>query len=54
MDQQDSRLSIDLQGDASAAPLVSLLVSAGVEVEEVRRAGRSLEDVFLTLMEEEK
>ncbi len=54
VDQQDSRLSIDLQGDASAAPLVSLLVSAGVEVEEVRRAGRSLEDVFLTLMEEEK
>jgi len=52
--QQDNRLLIDLRADASAAPLVSLLVSAGAEVEEVRRAGRSLEEVFLTLMEEEK
>jgi len=54
VEQQNNRLLIDLRADASAAPLVSLLVSAGAEVEEVHRAGRSLEDVVLTLMEEEK
>jgi hypothetical protein len=32
---------------------VSLLVQAGAEVLEVRRGKASLEDVFLTLMEEE-
>ncbi len=36
-----------------AAPLVALLVGAGVEVEEVRRGQASLEDVFLSLMEED-
>jgi ABC-2 type transport system ATP-binding protein len=35
-------------------PLVSLVVSAGVQVEEVRRSKASLEEVFLTLMEEER
>jgi ABC-2 type transport system ATP-binding protein len=35
-------------------PLVSLLVHAGAEIEEVRRGKASLEDVFLTLMEEER
>ncbi len=34
-------------------PLVRLLVQAGAEVEEVHRGKASLEDVFLTLMEEE-
>jgi hypothetical protein len=34
--------------------LVSLVVSAGVQVEEVRRGQASLEEVFLTLMEEER
>jgi len=38
----------------SASPLVTLLVRAGAEVEEVRRGKASLEDVFLTLMEEER
>jgi ABC-2 type transport system ATP-binding protein len=36
------------------APLVNLVVSAGVQVEEVRRGKASLEEVFLTLMEEER
>jgi hypothetical protein len=31
-----------------------LLVSEGAQVEEVQRGSASLEDVFLTLMEEEK
>lgn len=34
--------------------LVSLLVQAGAVVEEVRRGSASLEDVFLTLMQEER
>jgi hypothetical protein len=31
-----------------------LLVNAGVQLDEVRRGKASLEEVFLTLMEEEK
>ncbi len=51
---RDGRLSIELRGEADLAPLVSLLVGAGVSVEEVRKGKASLEEVFLTLMEEEK
>ncbi len=50
----NSHLSIHLREETSIAPLISLLVNAGVEVEEVRKGRASLEDVFLTLMEEEK
>lgn len=46
------RLVIDLQGHVDVAPLVSLLVHAGVAVEEVRRERASLEEVFLALVEE--
>lgn len=53
-DLQNERLLIDLRGEVDIAPLVSLMVSAGVEVEEVRKGKASLEEVFLTLMEEEK
>ncbi|MBC7264061.1 MAG: ABC transporter ATP-binding protein [Chloroflexi bacterium] len=51
---QNSRLVIPLRGQVDVAPLVSLIVSAGAEVEEVRRGKASLEEVFLTLMEEER
>jgi ABC-2 type transport system ATP-binding protein len=51
---QNGRLTIDLKGDSSLAPLVSLLVAAGAEVEEVRQGKVSLEEAFLTMMEEEK
>jgi ABC-2 type transport system ATP-binding protein len=51
---ENQHLTIDLRGEADAAPLVSLLVGAGVEVEEVRRGKASLEEVFLTLIEEER
>ena len=51
---QNHHLVIDLREETDVAPLVSLLVGAGVQVEEVRRDQASLEDVFLTLMEEEK
>jgi ABC-2 type transport system ATP-binding protein len=46
-------LTIELRGEGKMAPLVSLIVQSGGEVEEVRRGKASLEDVFLTLMEEE-
>jgi len=41
------------EGENKIAPLVSLIVQSGGEIEEVRRGKASLEDVFLTLMEEE-
>jgi len=51
---ENHHLEIDLRQEADVAPLVSLMVSAGVQVEEVRRDRASLEEVFLTLMEEER
>ena len=51
-EMRNGHLSVDLSGDVDSAPLVSLAVSAGVQVQEVRRGKASLEDVFLTLMEE--
>ena len=53
VEARNGQLSIDLLQEAATAPLVSLLVSAGAEVEEVRRGKASLEEVFLTLMGEE-
>jgi ABC-2 type transport system ATP-binding protein len=53
VEAQNGHLSIDLNRETATAPLVNLLVSAGVQVEEVRRGKASLEEVFLTLMEEE-
>jgi len=50
----NSAVAIDLRPQAESARLVSLLVGAGVEVEEVRKGKASLEEVFRTLMEEEK
>ena len=54
--QADSagQLLIELQSAARGAPVVSALVSAGAHIEEVRRERASLEDVFLSLMEEER
>ncbi len=50
----DKRLSVQLRQEMDVAPLVSLMVGAGVQVEEVRKGKASLEEVFLTLMEEER
>jgi len=49
---QGDRLSIVLQKKTSTAPLVRILVDAGVQIEEVRKGSASLEEVFLTLMEQ--
>jgi ABC-2 type transport system ATP-binding protein len=54
VEMQDKRLSIQLRQEMDVAPLVSLMVGAGVQVEEVRKGKASLEEVFLTLMEEER
>jgi len=51
---RNQSLEIDLHQETDTAPLVSLLVNTGVQVEEVRRGKASLEEVFLTLMEEER
>lgn len=50
---ESSRLILDLKDEASVPELVRLLVSKGVEIEEIRRDKASLEDVFLTLVEED-
>ena len=47
-------LTIELRGEDEIAPLVSLIVQSGGEIEEVHRGKASLEDVFLTLMAEEE
>lgn len=51
---RNGRLQIELRGNPEVAPLVRLLVNAGVQVEEVHKGKASLEEVFLTLMKEEK
>jgi ABC-2 type transport system ATP-binding protein len=51
--RQDNRLILELREETDIAPLTSLLVSAGAEVEEIHKSKASLEEVFLTLMREE-
>ena len=53
VEARNGKLTVDLHQKGDTAPLVSLLVGAGVQVEEVRRGQASLEEVFLTLTEEE-
>jgi hypothetical protein len=45
---------LELAESSETSPLVRLIVQAGGAVEEVRKDKGSLEDVFLTLMEEER
>jgi ABC-2 type transport system ATP-binding protein len=52
IENQNGRLSIRLNQVVDTAPLINLLVSAGVQVEEVRKGKASLEEAFLTLVEE--
>jgi len=53
-DLQNGRIVLELAESADTAPLVGLIVQGGGLVEEVRKGKGSLEDVFLTLMEEER
>ncbi len=48
---QENALRVGLRPGAEVAPLVSRIVAAGGQVEEIRKGQASLEDVFLTLME---
>ena len=49
----NDHLQVELEPGAETAPLVSLLVRQGTEVEEVRKGRGSLEETFVTLMQEE-
>jgi ABC-2 type transport system ATP-binding protein len=49
----NSHLRIDLLAETDTAALVSILVGAGAQVEEVQRGKASLEEVFLTLTGEQ-
>jgi len=53
-DLQNGRIVLELGEAAETAPLVALIVQHGGEIEEVRKDTGTLEDVFLTLMEEER
>jgi len=50
---QNGRLIIELHGENKIGPLVTLIVQSGAEIEDIARGGESLEDLFLTLMQEE-
>ena len=50
----DGHLALELVPPAEPAPLVDLLVRSGAEIDEVRRGQASLEEVFVTLMEEDR
>jgi ABC-2 type transport system ATP-binding protein len=49
----NGQLTVELADPIEPGPLVSLLVRGGAEVDEVHRGQASLEEVFVTLMEEE-
>ena len=51
---QNSRLLIELQDHSGVSPLIPVLLGAGVEIEEIRKGRATLEDVFLTLVEEDR
>jgi len=50
VEAQNGHLALELAHETGAAPLVSLLVRAGVQVEEVRHGKASLEETFMILM----
>lgn len=52
VEQSNNRLVIQLEEAIESAPLVSKLVSSGAQVEEVNKSQSSLEEVFLTLINE--
>jgi ABC-2 type transport system ATP-binding protein len=52
VDLHNNRLTIHLAEVIDSAPLVTQLVSSGAQVEEVSKGKASLEEVFLTLMDE--
>ncbi len=53
-ESENGRLWVTPAGDTSMAPIIRFLVQSGADIEEVRKEKASLEEAFLTLMEEEK
>ena len=53
MQQQNGRLTLDLDDLSRSHEIVTQLVKAGVQIDEVRKEKVDLEDVFLQLVEEE-
>ena len=53
MAEEDGKLVLELRPRVRCAPLIRLLVESGAEVEEARKSQASLEDLFLTLIEDE-
>ncbi|UCH58494.1 MAG: ABC transporter ATP-binding protein [Anaerolineales bacterium] len=51
--QQNNRLLINLRQASDTSSLVGLLIEQGVQVDEVRKGKANLEEVFITLMEED-
>lgn len=51
--QNNNRLLINLREAVDTSPLLGLLVNSGVQVDEVRKGKANLEEVFITLMEED-
>jgi ABC-2 type transport system ATP-binding protein len=54
LNHRNNHVTILLRESVETHPLVSLLVHAGVQVEEVIKSQSSLEEVFLSLVNEEK
>ncbi|MCD1294377.1 ABC transporter ATP-binding protein [Methanocella sp. CWC-04] len=54
VEMMNDRLVVSLNKDAATSGLVSAIVSAGGEIEEVRKGTASLEDAFLAMMEVEE
>jgi ABC-2 type transport system ATP-binding protein len=52
--QQNGKLIMDLDELTRSHEIVTQLVGAGVQIDEVRKEKADLEDVFLQLVEEEK
>jgi ABC-2 type transport system ATP-binding protein len=50
--RENGRLTLDLQGEQDSSELIRVLVEEGAQIEEVRKGMASLEDVFITLIEE--
>jgi ABC-2 type transport system ATP-binding protein len=54
LQRTNGHLTVQLRAPAEAAPIVTLLVENGARINEVRPAEANLEEVFVTLMEEER
>jgi ABC-2 type transport system ATP-binding protein len=50
----DDHVQVELEPGAETAPLISLLVREGAQVEEVRKGRGSLEEAFVALMQEDE